>query len=154
MRCGSSGALRWSPDGAFLAAGANNGAIICWHAKTRGFLRLAPPSGQLVYSLAWSPDSQLLAVAFRDKRVEVWDNEGRLQTRWTHLPLVPRTISISTKQRLVIASDKEELLFGQCNETGPSTRYLGHWLGAWSPVGSKLATLDVERETELLIWDE
>ena len=153
MRCGSSGALRWSPDGAFLAAGANNGAIVCWHVKTQKRWQ-TPASGQLVYSLAWSPDSQLLAVAFRDKRVEVWDNEGHIQTRWTRLPLVPRTVSISTKQRLVIASDKEELLFGQCDETEPSASYPGHWLGVWSPVDSRLATLDAERETELLIWGE
>jgi serine/threonine protein kinase len=154
MCCGSVGALRWSPDGALLAAGANNGAVICWHVKTQRFLRLAPASGQLVYSLAWSPDSELLAVAFRDKRVEVWDvYKGRLQTRWTHLPLVPRTVSISTKQRLVIASDKEELLFGAIDEVEPSASYPGHWLGVWSPVDGKLATLDAERETGLVIWD-
>jgi serine/threonine protein kinase len=153
MRCGSSGALRWSPDGAWLAAGANNGAVVCWHVKTQRMWQLRP-SGQLVYSLAWSPDSKLLAVAFRDKRVEVWDNEGHMQTRWTRLPLLPRTVSISTQQRLVIASDKEELLFGQCDETEPSASYAGHWLGVWSPIESKLATLDAERETELLVWDE
>jgi serine/threonine protein kinase len=153
IRCGSSGALRWSPDGALLAAGANNGAVICWHVKTQRMWQTRA-SGQLVYSLAWSPDSKLLAVAFRDKRVEVWDNEGHMQTRWTRLPLVPRTVSISTKQRLVIASDKEELLFGQFDEAEPSAGYPGHWLGVWSPVDSRLATLDAERETELLIWDE
>ncbi len=155
MRSGSVGTLRWSPDGVLLAAGANNGAVICWHVTTQRILWQIRASGQLVYSLAWSPDSKLLAVAFRDKRVEVWDvYENRIQTRWTHLPLVPRTVSISTKQRLVIASDKEELLFGQLNEAEPSTRYPGHWLGVWSPVDTKLATLDAERETELLIWDE
>lgn len=155
MRCGSIGALRWSPDGALLAAGANDGAVVCWHMKTQRFLRLTPASGQRVYSLAWSPDSELLAIAFRDRRVEVWDvYKGRIQTRWTHLPLVPRTVSISTKQRLVIASDKEELLFGAFDEAEPSASYPGHWLGVWSPVDTKLVTLDAEKETELLIWDE
>lgn len=154
MRCGSSGSLRWSPDGALLAVGANNGAVICWHVMTQRLLWQTPASGHLVYSLAWSPDSKSLAIAFRDKRVEVWDiYQNALQTRWMHLPLVPRTLSISTKQRLVIASDKEELLFGQLSEAEPSARYPGHWLGVWSPVGTKLAMLDAERETELLIWD-
>jgi serine/threonine protein kinase len=155
MRCGSIGALRWSPDGALLAAGAHNGAVICWHVTTQRILWHTPASGHLVYSLAWSPDSKVLAIAFRDKRVEVWDiYKNTLQTRWIRLPLVPRTLSISTKQRLVIASDKEELLFGQLNDAEPSTSYPGYWLGAWSPIGTKLATLNPEGETELLIWDE
>ncbi|HJT57950.1 MAG TPA: WD40 repeat domain-containing serine/threonine protein kinase, partial [Ktedonobacteraceae bacterium] len=155
MRCGSSGAMRWSPDGSLLATGANNGAVICWLMQTQRIQWQLPASGQLVYSVAWSPDSKLLAVAFSNKRIEVWDVYAqRLQARWTRLPLVPRMLSISTKQRLVIASDKEELLFGNLDDKEPSARYPGYWLAAWSPVDSKLATLDADKETELLIWDE
>jgi serine/threonine protein kinase len=155
MRSGNVGTLRWSPDAAWLAAGAMNGAVTCWNARTLTRHLEIPASNQLVYSIAWSRDSKHLAIAFRDQRVEIWDvSRKKCVARWTQLSLVPRMLSVSVNNRLAIASNTDTLLFGNMAEKNPDGTFAGHWLAAWSPMRPEFATLDTRTGTDLLLLEE
>ncbi len=153
MLCGNIGVLRWSPDGTQLVAGASNGELRCWDIGYQTAVWQMAGAGQKVNSLAWSPDGRLLAVAFRDHRVEGWDTHSRSRSfLWEKLPAMPRMVSVSPEQRVVIASGEKCLLFGSPDEAFPATALPGQLLASWSSIGSELATLSEHSETSLVIW--
>ncbi len=155
LQGGSNSVLRWSPDGALLAAGTYKGMVVCWRAQTQTVQWQELASNALAYSLAWSPDSTKLAVAFSNRRVVVWDVIKKQKVLdWKELPIVPRMLSISIDQRLAIASNIGELLFGSLADPMPTATYAGQWLVAWSPTRPELATLDAQKEMELILWSE
>ncbi len=155
LQGGSNSVLRWSPNGAFLAAGTYKGMVACWQAQTQTVQWQEPASNTLAYSLAWSPDSTKLAVAFSNRRVAVWDVIKKQKILdWKELPIVPRMISISIDQRLAVASNTGELLFGSLADPAPTATHPGQWLVAWSPTHRELATLDAQKDTELILWGE
>lgn len=152
-RGGSTGVLRWSPDGSYLAIGASNGAILCWDVERENALWQVATTGQKVNSLAWSADSTILACAFRDSRIAAWDvQKGTSVLQWQHLPAMPRTLSISMEQRIVTASSERRLLSGTIDEPFPTASLAGQLLVACSPTRSEFATLDEQRENVLAIW--
>ena len=109
--------------------------------------------GQKVNSLACSPDGRLLVVAFRDNRVVGWDTHRRSRVfLWEQLPAMPRMVSVSQEQQIVIATGEKCLLFGYPNEAFPSTVLPGQLLASWSTTGPELATLSEQNETALVIW--
>jgi len=63
-------------------------------------------------------------------------------------------LSISVQQRLVLASNERQLLSWRLDEASPSGMLPGRLLAAWSPTRSELATLDAQKETVLVIWEE
>ena len=71
-------ALAWSPDGARLAAGAENG--VCAIFDSAGDKRLAqlPDVQQSVRRVAWSPDGHTLAAGYGDGVVRLCDASGKL----------------------------------------------------------------------------
>jgi len=153
MLCGNIGVLRWSPDGTQLVAGASNGELRCWDIGYQTAVWQIVGAGQKVNSLAWSPDGNLLAVAFRDNRVAGWDTHSRSRGfLWEKLPAMPRMVSVSPEQRVVIASGEKYLLFGRPDEAFPSTVLPGQLLAAWSAATSELATLSEHSESSLVIW--
>ncbi len=152
-RSGSAGVLHWSPNGSYLAVGANNGAILCWSADHENSLWQVTTSGQKVNSLAWSPDSSILACAMRDNSIASWNVEtGRNKSYWQHLPAMPRCLSISTGQRIFTASNEHRLLSGLVNEIYPGATLPGQLLIACSPTRPEFATLDEQRENVLAVW--
>ncbi|GAC1428225.1 MAG: serine/threonine-protein kinase [Ktedonobacteraceae bacterium] len=154
-RSGSSGVLRWSPNGSYLAIGASNGAIVCWDREHENALWQVATSGQKVNSLTWSPDSTLLACAFRDSRIVAWNvQKGERMLQWHHLPAMARSLSISMEQRIVVASSERRLLSGLLHEAFPTASIPGQLLVACSPTRSEFATLDEQRENILAIWHE
>ncbi|HLG64340.1 MAG TPA: serine/threonine-protein kinase [Ktedonosporobacter sp.] len=153
MLCGNIGVLRWSPDGTQLVAGASNGELRCWDIGYQTAVWQVVGPGQKVNNLAWSPDGKLLAVAFRDNRVEGWDTHGRSRIFcWEKLPAMPRMVSVSPEQRIVVASAEKYLLLGSSNGAFPSAVLPGQLLASCSPTGPELATLDEHSETALIIW--
>ncbi len=149
---GGPGTLRWSPDGMWLAAGANDGTLLCWHGgKQRPSLQI-PACGARIYSLAWSSDSTWLAIAFQDKRVELWNmRDLRRERSWEKLPSTPQTLSFSPQEQVLTIATKRNLLFTHFSEAIPFAQYPGQTLIAWSPGGRQLATLDAENDMMILI---
>lgn len=155
MRSGNVGTLRWSPNAAWLAAGARNGAVTCWDARTLTRHFEIAASNQLVYSIAWSRDSTFLAIAFSDQRVEIWDVPRKKRiAHWAQLSLVPRMLGVSVNNRLAIASNSDTLLFGNMAGKNPDGTFAGHWLAAWSPTRPELATLDTRTGSDLLLLED
>jgi len=152
-RSGGTGVLCWSPDGAYLAAGASNGAVFCWDHEDS--LWQVVTTGQKVNALAWSPDSSLLIYATRNSSVVAWNIETRSNSVvWQRLPAMPRTLSVAVGQRIVIASSERRLLSGIANEAYPTATIPGQLLVACSPTRPEFATLDEQRENDLIVWQE
>lgn len=68
--------LSFSPDGAWLAAGAQKGPVRLWDAQ--GNLRAQfAGSEAAILDIAFSPDGHTLATASRDGVIRLWDLQGR-----------------------------------------------------------------------------
>ena len=67
--------VSFSPDGAFLATGSNDGTVTLWDVETR--TRIASLEGHAdgIYSLSFTPDRALLATGSSDGTVTLWDVE-------------------------------------------------------------------------------
>ncbi|BCL80136.1 protein kinase [Ktedonobacteria bacterium brp13] len=152
-RCGSPGTLRFAPDGRYLAMGASDGELLCWPLEQIGGpLRLAP-RGQKVQSLAWSSDASLLCAATKDCCIQGWDMRTRQAVlQWSSLPAMPRSLAISSEQQIAVASSEPRLLLGFSNLSSPDCTLPGQLIVAWSSTQSQLATLDIQDERMLLIW--
>jgi FOG: WD40 repeat len=72
MYCDQLTTLRWSPNGEWLAAGSNNGQIVCWQPHTARYLKQQPLKKN-IRSISWSPDGRILVVAFANKQVLFWN---------------------------------------------------------------------------------
>ncbi|WP_257449949.1 WD40 domain-containing protein [Archangium lipolyticum] len=75
------GAVAWSPDGSMLAtAGApefESENLRLWNATTGALLAVLPGRAAALTSLAWNPESFLLAGTRQDGSLEVWDTRSR-----------------------------------------------------------------------------
>ena len=66
------GALAFSPDGNFLAAGDWSKCILVWDPKNRARLEQNTPFMDVVRSVAFSPDGNFLAAGSKDGRLALW----------------------------------------------------------------------------------
>lgn len=140
--------LRWSPNGSSLAAGGSNGQVIIYDTQ----LAKVQPTTKSVQSLSWSLDSTLLAVALTDKQVIIWDRQtGNIYPSWQYLPETPTMLSISAQADLFAVSTNKALYLGNIKASAPTAMHTGQRLVAWSPT-NKLATLDVNDDTLLTVW--
>ena len=155
MTCGDIGTLRWSPDGSLLAAGAKNGALICWNADRQELGEHLPACRERIYSLSWSSDSALLTVAFTKRRVVFWNAQVRRELRtWKQLPDPPLAITVSPHPFVLAIATENSLLFGGIHEQIPSASYPGKQVVAWSD-STQLATLDaLNYKTLVILQDE
>ena len=62
----------FSPDGAFVAAGAVQGKIHVWNART-GESVLEIPGAARVYAVAYTPDGATLVTAAEDRVIRSWN---------------------------------------------------------------------------------
>lgn len=150
MSCDQLTTLRWSPNGDWLAAGSNNGQIICWQPHTARYLPLHPLKKN-VRSISWSPDSRILVVAFANKQILFWNlHNGHISQ--AALPENPRMVSVSPQSgQIAIATEKTLLFFEHMNALAPTAMHSGQLHATFSPE-NKLATLDPRDGNELTIW--
>jgi WD40 repeat protein len=150
LHCDQLTTLRWSPNGGWLAAGSNNGQIVCWQPHTAQYFQQQPLKKN-IRSISWSPDSRMLVVAFANKQVLFWN----LQTGYTtqaELPEHPRMASISYQTgHIAIATEETLFFFQHMGASTPTARHPGQLFAAFS-ADNKLATLDQDDRTELIIW--
>jgi WD40 repeat protein len=142
--------LRWSPDGEWLAAGSNNGQIICWQPYSGRYLPLHPLKKN-IRSIGWSPDSKTLVVAYANKQMLYWNlHIGHISQ--AVLPENPRMISISPQSgQIAIATEKTLYFCDHSNTAVPTATLPGQIFAAFSSE-NKLATLDPQDSHELVIW--
>jgi WD40 repeat protein len=150
MSCDQLTALRWSPDGEWLAAGSNNGQIVCWQPHTAGYLKRQPLKKN-IRSISWSPDGRILIVAFANKQVLFWNLQTG-QISQAALPENPRMVSVSAQTgQIAVATEKTLFFFEHTGAPAPTAMHPGQLFAAFSP-DNKLATLDQHDGTELIIW--
>ncbi len=150
MYCDQLTTLRWSPDGEWLAAGSNNGQIVCWQPYTARYLKQQPLKKN-IRSMSWSPNGRILIVAFANKQVLFWNLQiGQISQ--AELPESPRMVSISPQTgQIAVATEKMVFFFEHINVWVPTAIHPGQLYAAFSP-DNKLATLDQHDKDELVIW--
>jgi small GTP-binding protein len=106
-------AMAWSPGGALIAEGSDDGVITLWDTKidTRlAELRTAQPS--TVASLAWSNDGRTLISGEADGVINVWDAEkyGTVQTLEGHSSSIRCFAWSADDKKLASVSDDGRML--------------------------------------------
>jgi WD40 repeat protein len=150
MFCDQLTTLRWSPDGQWLAAGSNNGQIVCWQPDTDRHFQQQPLKKN-IRSISWSPLGRQLVIAFANKQVLFWNLQTE-QVSQAWLPEHPRMVSISHQTgQVAVATEETLFFFDRFGALAPSTRHPSQLYAAFS-ADNKLATLDHDDGTELTIW--
>jgi WD40 repeat protein len=150
MFCDQLTTLRWSPDGEWLAAGSNNGQIVCWQPHT-GKHFYQQPVKKNIRSISWSPGGRKLVIAFANKQVLFWNLQTK-QVSEAWLPEHPRMVSISPQTgQVAVATEEMLFFFERFGALAPATRHPSQLYAAFS-ADDKLATLDRDDGTELTIW--
>jgi hypothetical protein len=70
--------LASSPDGQWLATEANPSTVAVWNSKAEAQVFSLPQESGPIWSQAWSPDGERLAVGLADGAVEIW-NVSKIQ---------------------------------------------------------------------------
>jgi protein kinase-like protein/WD40 domain-containing protein len=150
MFCDQLTTLRWSPDGEWLAAGSNNGQIVCWQPHTGRHFQQQPLKKN-IRSISWSPLGRQLVIAFANKQVLFWNLQTE-QVSQAWLPEHPRMVSISHQTgQVAVATEETLFFFERFGALAPTTRHPSQLYAAFS-ADNKLATLDHDDGTELIIW--
>jgi WD40 repeat protein len=150
MFCDQLTTLRWSPDGEWLAAGSNNGQIVCWQPHTGRHFQQQPLKKN-IRSISWSPLGRQLVIAFANKQVLFWNLQTE-QVSQAWLPEHPRMVSISHQTgQVAVATEETLFFFERFGALAPTTRHPSQLYAAFS-TDNKLATLDHDDGTELIIW--
>ena len=147
-------ALAFSPDGEIVAAGHGEGTVYLWWVSDGRLLQTLESQTRFcrANSLAFSPNSELLAVAgARDERADVvrlWSVSAGTQHQDLPMTQQARAVAFSPDGRLLAAGSEEELILWEM--PGASVRYTVDHVGqleerdwitdlSFSPDGALLA---------------
>ena len=149
--------VAWSPDGAWLASGHDEGSIRLWDsASSLEIYRLQGHTGG-VRSVAFSPDGRRLASGARDQTVRLWDvATGREQARLTgHTDAVWSVAFSPDGRRLASGAEDHTVRLWEVATGREQARLTGHTGGvrsvAFSPDGRRLASGAVDQTVRL--WE-
>ena len=86
---GRAGHQAASPNGRWLATEADPSTVTLWNCQTGSQVFSLPQESGPIWSLAWSPDGERLAVGLSDGGLEIW-NVTRIQAELTRIGLAWR----------------------------------------------------------------
>ena len=93
--------LSFSPDGALIATGHENGTVMLWDVATRTLAAtLAGHSGE-VYTIAFSPDGSTLASGASDQTAKLWDVATRTNISTLAVNRLVTTVAFSSDGSLI-----------------------------------------------------
>eukprot|EP01017_Pseudomicrothorax_dubius_P038497 TRINITY_DN5775_c0_g1_i1.p1 TRINITY_DN5775_c0_g1~~TRINITY_DN5775_c0_g1_i1.p1 ORF type:complete len:492 (-),score=72.39 TRINITY_DN5775_c0_g1_i1:147-1622(-) len=157
-------ALRWDPQGMYLATGRASGVLELWDLEKGRRIVADPQHKGRLACLAWNPaHPYLLASGSRDSRILLWDL--RAPYRRVHEMLGHRLevcgLSFAPHESTRLASggnDNHVLLWSLANPKDPEFLLAGHTAAvkgvAWSPhQRGMLATGGGTRDTSLKMWN-
>lgn len=143
---GKIAAMAWSPDGKYIVTAGKLNATTVWNASNGNTVFTSPVSdNNAVFSLAWAPDSQRVALGYLDGSVRVWNpftnsilalsssSQYVYALAWSPDGSRLATASIDNTVQVVNASTgiQFSVYTGQANELRTI---------AWSPNGSFIAS--------------
>lgn len=149
--------IAYSPNGAYLACVNDNSTVMLWH-KGRAFIgRLSGHKG-LIWSIAFSRDSQSIATGGYDNTIRLWDIESgnHLATYEGHTEAV-RCIAISPDDRILASgSEDNSVILWDIFSAEPIAHLLGHpsWVTsvAFSPDGKTLVSASMH-DSVIRLWN-
>ena len=149
--------LAYSPDGKFLAAGGNKLKLF----ETAPGAHVIPGGAEIVWSLAFSPDSKQLAAARSDGTARIYDaaTGGEVRTL-AHGPPTSQASAVAFNpdgSRLASAGEDGVIKLWDPTTGRPVSALMGHRRGtihniAFSPDGRRLASAGTDQTVKL--WDE
>ncbi|PSB17958.1 hypothetical protein C7B76_08925 [filamentous cyanobacterium CCP2] len=149
-------AVRFSPDGRYLATGEYNGRIQIWRTSDYQANLLMKGHGSWVTSIHFSPDGTLLASSSADHTIMLWDTRTGNLVKTIPEKMWVVSVCFSPDGALLASSSADHTVKLWDVETGQLLKTLeGHTNSAWtvhfSPDGTLLASGSIDQTVKL--WD-
>lgn len=151
----------FSPDGNFLAAGAEDKTVKVWDIDHNRVTQTFTGHELDIYSLDWSSDGRFIVSGSGDKKTKIWDREkGKSILTLGNEEVGPKdgvtSVAISPDGRLVAAGSLDRIVRLWDAHTGYFLeRFEGHldsvYSVAFSPDGKSLASGSLDKTLKL--WD-
>eukprot|EP00002_Diphylleia_rotans_P009658 TRINITY_DN20024_c0_g1_i1.p1 TRINITY_DN20024_c0_g1~~TRINITY_DN20024_c0_g1_i1.p1 ORF type:complete len:481 (+),score=78.01 TRINITY_DN20024_c0_g1_i1:144-1586(+) len=151
----------FSPDGKYLAAGAEDRTVKVWDIHRRLTKQVFSGHELDIYSLDFSPDGKIIVSGSGDRKTKVWNlDKGELLYTLHTDEVGPRdgvtSVAISPDGRLVACGSLDKVVRIWDLQTGQfKERFEGHedsvYSVAFSPDGTRLASGSLD--TTVKIWD-
>lgn len=151
--------VAFSPDGATVASGGDDGSVILWDVATRTKRGSITAPDRQVHSLAFSPDGRTLAVAGNSGAISLWDvasGQQRGQPLMGHTRRI-YTLAWSHDGRLLASGSEDTTvrIWNTASLTLDGEPLEGHNEGvrsvAWSPDDSLLASGG--NDSRIMLWN-
>ncbi len=155
--------LAWSPNGAYIVSGSDDGTAHVWRSDTGARIisyrsRVTPArDNNRAKSVAWSPDSKRIAIGFLDSTTQVAAiNAGQELARYSHSTAPIDALAWSPNGRYIVAGDFDDTAVVYEVASGKAiTIYTGHSDGvlalAWSPDSKRIVSGSSDGTAR--IWD-
>jgi WD40 repeat protein len=147
----SVGCLAWSVDDSILLTSSDS-IIKMWYAKTGLCMRMLEVHSETVTSLAWLPDGSGFISGGLDRRIILWDKEGKQRDSWGSTPLRVTDLAVTPDFTRLVAVGMYNAPTPVPSDLGPARGQPGDVVSA---VGNGAANSGNGRASEnrMIIYD-